>query len=43
VLVAVNQRPGDDVAIELDYRTDPADPRVVGSGFWTDPGQLPGA
>jgi hypothetical protein len=39
VLVAVNQRPGDDVAIALDYRTDPADPRVVGSDFWTDPKQ----
>jgi hypothetical protein len=37
VLVAVNQRPGDDVAIALDYRTDPSDPRVVGSDFWTDP------
>ncbi|UUU33046.1 hypothetical protein JIX56_25990 [Streptomyces sp. CA-210063] len=36
-LVAVNRRPGDDVALALDYRTDPADPRVVGSDFWTDP------
>lgn len=29
--------PGDDVAMALDYRTDPADPRVVASDFWTDP------
>ncbi|ASW53797.1 hypothetical protein CIK06_05735 [Plantactinospora sp. KBS50] len=36
-LVAVNERPGDDVAIALDYRTDPTDPRVVASDFWTDP------
>jgi hypothetical protein len=39
VLIAVNRRPGDDVALALDYRTDPADPRVVGSDFWTDPRQ----
>ena len=39
VLVAVNKRPGDDVAVALDYRTDPADPPVVGSDFWTDPEQ----
>ncbi|MFI1584400.1 hypothetical protein [Embleya sp. NPDC020630] len=38
VLVAVNRNPGDDVALALDYRTEPADPRVVGSDFWTDPG-----
>ncbi|MFI5530029.1 hypothetical protein ACIA8O_15945 [Kitasatospora sp. NPDC051853] len=37
VLIAVNSRPGDDVALALDYRTDPSDPRVVGSDFWTDP------
>jgi hypothetical protein len=37
-LVAVNERPGDDVAVALDYRTDPADPRVVASDFWTEPG-----
>ncbi|QNP67951.1 hypothetical protein [Streptomyces genisteinicus] len=37
VLIAVNRNPGDDVALALDYRTDPADPRVVGSDFWTDP------
>jgi hypothetical protein len=36
-LVAVNERPGDDVAIALDYRTDYTDPRVVASDFWTDP------
>jgi hypothetical protein len=37
VFIAVNRRAGDDVALALDYRTDPADPRVVGSDFWTDP------
>jgi hypothetical protein len=39
VLIAVNRRPGDDVALALDYRTDPADPRVIGSDFWTNPRQ----
>ncbi|MEV7892310.1 hypothetical protein ACWD3I_45235 [Streptomyces sp. NPDC002817] len=39
LLIAVNRRPGDDVALALDYRTDPADPRVVGSDFWTNPRQ----
>ena len=38
LLVAVNERPGDDVAVALDYRTDSADPRVVASDFWTEPG-----
>lgn len=33
--IAVNRRAGDDVAIALDYRTDPSDPRVVGSDTWT--------
>jgi len=33
--IAVNRRLGDDVAIALDYRTDPSDPRVVGSDVWT--------
>ncbi|MGW0711329.1 hypothetical protein ACWD4G_36140 [Streptomyces sp. NPDC002643] len=33
-LIAVNRNLGDDVALALDYRTDPADPRVVGSDFW---------
>jgi hypothetical protein len=33
--IAVNRRPGDDVTIALDYRTDPSDPRVVGSDVWT--------
>jgi hypothetical protein len=33
--IAVNRRLGDDVAIALDYRTDPSDPRVVGSDAWT--------
>lgn len=37
VLIAVNRVPGDDAALALDYRTDPSDPRVVGSDFWTDP------
>ncbi|MBL7492891.1 hypothetical protein I6A60_25740 [Frankia sp. AgB1.9] len=39
VLVAVNRNAGDDVALALDYRTDPSNPRVVGSDFWTDPNQ----
>jgi len=38
LLVAVNERPGDDVAIALDYRTEATDPRVVASDFWTTPG-----
>jgi hypothetical protein len=38
-LVAVNRMPGDDVAIALDYRGDPSDPRVVASDFWTEPRQ----
>ena len=38
LLIAVNERPGDDVAVALDYRTAPADPRVVASDFWTEPG-----
>lgn len=37
--VAVNRMPGDDVAIALDYRSDPSDPRVVASDFWTQPEQ----
>ncbi|MDH6123067.1 hypothetical protein ABH930_007442 [Kitasatospora sp. GAS204A] len=37
VFIAVNSMPGDDVALALDYRTDPLDPRVVGSDFWTNP------
>ncbi|MFJ8043442.1 hypothetical protein ACIRBX_23385 [Kitasatospora sp. NPDC096147] len=37
VLIAVGRTPGDDVALALDYRSDPADPRVVGSDFWTAP------
>ncbi|MFD6568150.1 hypothetical protein [Micromonospora profundi] len=39
VLIAVNRIPGDDVAMALDYRTDPAEPRVVASDFRTDPKQ----
>ncbi|WP_405696444.1 hypothetical protein [Streptomyces sp. NBC_01185] len=37
VLIAITRNPGDDGALALDYRTDPSDPRVVGSDFWTDP------
>jgi hypothetical protein len=36
VLIAVNEYPGDDVALALDYRTDTANPRVVASDIWTD-------
>ena len=36
VLIAVNERAGDDVGVALDYRTDPADPRVVAADIWTD-------
>jgi hypothetical protein len=38
-LIAVNRMPGDDAAVALDYRSDPSDPRVVASDFWTDPHQ----
>lgn len=37
VLIAVARTAGDDTALALDYRTDPADPRVVGSDIWTNP------
>ncbi|MFC8824415.1 hypothetical protein ACFT9I_03545 [Streptomyces sp. NPDC057137] len=37
VLIAITRNPGDDGGLALDYRTDPSDPRVVGSDFWTDP------
>ncbi|MET9593856.1 hypothetical protein ABZY45_23450 [Streptomyces sp. NPDC006516] len=37
VLIAVNRIPGHDCGLALDYRTDPSDPRVVGSDFWSDP------
>ncbi|AGZ41399.1 hypothetical protein [Actinoplanes friuliensis] len=37
--IAVSERVGDDTAIALDYRTDRADPSVVGSDIWTVPGQ----
>ncbi|MEM7412163.1 MAG: hypothetical protein AAF430_18185 [Myxococcota bacterium] len=33
LFLAVNRHPGDDVAIALDYRTSPSDPRVVVSGW----------
>jgi hypothetical protein len=39
ILIAVNHWPGDDVAISLDFRADPADPRVVASDTWTAPHQ----
>ena len=39
VLIAVNRQPGDDVAMALDYRSDPTDPRIVASDFWTNPKQ----
>ncbi|RVX41773.1 S1 RNA binding family protein [Nonomuraea polychroma] len=39
VLIAVNRRPGDDVAIALDYRRGSGDPAVVASDWWTDPQQ----
>lgn len=35
----MNRHAGDDVALALDYRTDPSDPRVVGSDFRTNPRQ----
>lgn len=38
-LIAVNRMPGDDVAIALDYRSDPPAPRVVASDSWTGPHQ----
>ncbi|MER7760183.1 hypothetical protein [Streptomyces sp. NPDC097619] len=37
VLIAVTRNPGDDGALALDYRSDPSDPRVVGSDHWSDP------
>ncbi|WP_405013013.1 hypothetical protein [Kitasatospora sp. NBC_01539] len=37
VLVGLSRTAGDDTALALDYRTDPADPRVVASDVWTDP------
>jgi hypothetical protein len=33
VFIAVNRIPGDDIAIALDYRTDPSDPRVVANDW----------
>ncbi|KAB1979157.1 hypothetical protein [Streptomyces triticiradicis] len=37
VLIAITRNPGDDGALALDYRSDPSDPRIVGSDFWADP------
>jgi hypothetical protein len=41
VLIAVNQNPGNDVAIALDYRTDVTDPKVgcVKAGWPRDDGR----
>ncbi|WP_333733487.1 hypothetical protein [Streptomyces sp. IBSBF 3010] len=36
LLIATTRNPGDDRALALDHRTDPSDPRVGGSDFWTD-------
>jgi hypothetical protein len=38
VVIAVNREPGDDIAIALDYRGDAANPAVVASDVWTEPG-----
>jgi hypothetical protein len=35
ILIAICRHAGDDTAIALDYRGDPANPRVVGSDIWT--------
>jgi hypothetical protein len=37
VSIAITRNPGDDGALALDYRSDPSDPRIVGSDFWVDP------
>ncbi|MFJ2218401.1 hypothetical protein ACIQVO_40135 [Streptomyces sp. NPDC101062] len=37
VLIAITRNPGDDGALALDYRTDPSDPRVVGTDYWSNP------
>ena len=39
ILIAICRYAGDDTAIALDYRYDPADPCVVGSDIWTVPNQ----
>jgi len=39
ILIGTSQYAGDDTAIALDFRTDLADPRVVGSDIWTVPHQ----
>jgi hypothetical protein len=39
ILIAVNRNAGDDVAVALDLRTDPTDPRVVASDIWSNPRQ----
>ncbi|MFD4948253.1 hypothetical protein ACFWNT_38515 [Streptomyces sp. NPDC058409] len=37
VLIAITRNPGDEGALAFGYRTDPSDPRIVGSDYWTDP------
>jgi hypothetical protein len=37
LMIAVNQDPGDDLAIALDYRSQDGSPIVVGSDAWTYP------
>jgi hypothetical protein len=37
VSIAITRNPDDDGALALDYRSDPSDPRIVGSDFWVDP------
>jgi hypothetical protein len=39
ILIAVNRNPGDDVAVALNLRTNPTDPAVVASDFWSRPRQ----
>ncbi|WP_246274211.1 hypothetical protein [Phytohabitans houttuyneae] len=39
ILIAVSHYAGDDTAVALDYRVDPANPRVVGSDIWTVSGR----
>ncbi|ADI06935.1 hypothetical protein SBI_03814 [Streptomyces bingchenggensis BCW-1] len=36
-LIAVNRIPYDDIPLALDHRTDPTDPRVMRSDFWSNP------
>jgi hypothetical protein len=36
---AINERPGDDVALALDLRTSTSDPRVIGTDWYSNPGR----